>query len=401
MTTTKPIPTLHPTSAEDVQGCVLAAVSNEEPLEVMGAGTKRSYGRPVEARRELSLAQLKGVVDYQPQELIVVVRPGTPLREVEATLAEKGQWLAFEPPHWGEAATIGGAVACNLAGPRRVKAGAARDHLLGFQAVTGRGDIVTGGGRVVKNVTGYDLSKLMCGSFGTLAVMTELILKVLPAAETERTVVVEGLEDAEGLALLNQAARSPHDVSGLAHLCAGTEVPAPVAGLATSGESITFLRVEGPPPSVDHRCEAVTRLTGRQTGYLEQQDSRALWRAIRELEPLPLGEGEQLWRISLPPAAGGSFAPLLQERAGGRLFFDWGGGQVWCALPAGASATAVHALAGEHGGHARLVRATAPVDEKTPVFPPLNAVNHKLHVQLKLAFDPAGVLNPGRMYADV
>ena len=168
-------------------------------------------------------------------------------------MAGSKQALAFEPPHWGPQATIGGTVACNLSGPRRVRAGAARDHLLGFEAVTGRGQVVRGGGRVVKNVTGYDLSKLMCGSFGTLAVLTELVLKVLPAAETERTVVVPGLDDANAIALLILASRSPHNVSGLAHLPRGVRAPQGLSATSEGGDSITLIRVEGPAPSVDHR----------------------------------------------------------------------------------------------------------------------------------------------------
>ena len=178
---------LAPANTEEVQQCVLAAASSGEPLEVLGSGTKRFFGRPVNAPRRLTVARLNKVVDYQPEELILVVQPGAPLEQVQATLAERNQILAFDPPHWGDGATIGGTMAANLSGPARFRMGAARDHLLGFQAVTGRGDIVRGGGRVVKNVTGYDLSKVMCGSFGTLAVMTELVVKVLPKPDMERT----------------------------------------------------------------------------------------------------------------------------------------------------------------------------------------------------------------------
>lgn len=392
---------LRPAGDEDVQACVMAALSNETSLEVLGAGSKRYYGRPVQAARTLSLAGLTGIVDYQPQELIAVVRPGTPLVELEQTLAEGGQMLAFEPPHWGAGATVGGAVACNLSGPRRPRAGAARDHLLGFRAVTGRGEIFNGGGRVVKNVTGYDLSKLMCGSFGTLAVLTELVLKVLPAPETERTLVLAGLSGEEGLSTLGEASRSPYEVSGLAHLPAGLNMPAPVAGLAAEDEALTFLRIEGPEPSVARRCEQVTRLCGRRTGALEPEESRAVWKSIRELEPLPLADGERLWRISLPPAAGGEFFGSLGGLAAPRGFYDWGGGLVFCALPASAAAEEVHRLALEAGGYARLVRGAGPPDAELPVFSPLAPANRKLHVQLKQAFDPNGILNPGRMYAGV
>jgi glycolate oxidase FAD binding subunit len=403
---------LYPDSTQAVQACVQAAASHETPLEVAGNGSKRFYGRPVRASRTLSLVRLSGVVDYQPGELLVVVRPGTPLAELEQTLAGSGQALAFEPPHWGPNATIGGTVACNLSGPRRVRAGAARDHLLGFEAVTGRGQIVRGGGRVMKNVTGYDLSKLMCGSFGTLAVLTELVLKVLPAAETERTVVVTGIDDAEAISLLILASRSPCNVSGLAHLPRGLRVPRALSSLAGAGDSITLIRVEGPAPSVDHRSRQIVGLTTRQTGYLEAEASAAVWAAVREVDPIVMEVGERLWRMSLPPSVSAEFKATLSgtvspSTATPRAFFDWGGGLLWCALPESVAAKDVHRMVQDVGGHARLVRSAAAETtgrtdgrgEEDLVFSPLATASRKLHERLKLAFDPGGVLNPGRMYA--
>ena len=390
-----------PTSAEEVRQCVLAAASNEEPLQVAGAGSKSFYGRPVEAPRTLFLAGLKGIVDYQPQELIVVVLPGTPLEELESTLAEHGQQLAFEPPHWSHKATVGGTVACNLSGPRRVRAGAARDHLLGFKAVSGRGEFVSGGGRVMKNVTGYDLSKLMCGSFGTLAVLTELVLKVLPAPETERTVVVRGLNDADGIALLTKAARSSCPVGGLAHLPADAKAPAPAVHLTGRGEAVTLLRVEGTAPLVEHATQQITAMADHYAGVLDEDESRIVWRAVREIEPLTLRAGDRLWRFSLPPAESAAFPPTLPGARTPRRLYDWGGGLLWCVLPEDTPAEEIHRRAQEAGGHARIVRSSSPPAVETPVFPPLAPANQKLHVQLKDAFDPNRVLNPGRMYAGI
>lgn len=393
--------TLNPTNAEEVRQCVLAAASSEESLEVVGAGSKRYYGRPVDAPRTLSLAAVKGIVDYQPEELIVVVLPGTPLNELEAVLAEKRQRLAFEPPQWGVGATIGGVVACNLSGPRRVQAGAVRDHLLGFTAITGRGELVHGGGRVVKNVTGYDLSKLMCGSFGTLAVLTELVLKALPAPETEQTVVLRGLEDAEGIALLTRAGRAPCGISGLAHLPADLRMPPPLLDSVNKGKSATVMRLEGPGASLSHGTELLTGLAGGPVEILEQEQSRNLWRSIREVEPLILEADQRLWRISLPAAQSAAFPPALGVSSLPRRFYDWGGGQLWCLLPQHMEAGQVHRLAREAGGNARIVRGGAPPAMETPVFPPLEPPNHKLHLQLKEAFDPNRVLNPGRMYSGI
>jgi glycolate oxidase FAD binding subunit len=402
---------LTPDSTDAVQACVQRAVNDKAPLEVVGSGGKRFYGRPVAASRTLSLAGLSGVIDYQPGELLVVVRPGTPLVELERTLAESKQALAFEPPHWGPQATIGGTVACNLSGPRRVRAGAARDHLLGFEAVTGRGQIVRGGGRVVKNVTGYDLSKLMCGSFGTLAVLTELIIKVLPAAETERTVVVNGLDDAEAIALLILASRSPHNVSGLAHLPPGVRVPQGLSAAGAAGDSMTLIRIEGPAPSVAHRAQEIAGLTTRQTVSLEAEASASVWSALREVEPVSIEAGERLWRISVPPTASTTCRTALAKAASSSeqpsAFFDWGGGLLWCALPVSVSASDVHRVAQDAGGHARLVRSArahegADADNAVDqAFSPLDSANRAVHQRLKQAFDPTGVLNPGRMYADL
>jgi len=404
---------LYPDSTAAVQKCVQSAVRDAAPLEVVGGGSKRFYGRPVAASRMLSLAKLSGVIDYQPAELLVVVRPGTRLAALERTLAESKQALAFEPPHWGVAATVGGTVACNLSGPRRVRAGAARDHLLGFEAVTGQGQIVRGGGRVVKNVTGYDLSKLMSGSFGTLGVLTELVLKVLPAAETERTVVVTGLDDADAIALLILASRSPHSVSGLAHLPRGVRAAEALSGVVADGESVTLIRLEGPAPSVEHRAREIVGLTTRQTASLEAEASASVWSALREVEPIAIDAGERLWRVSVPPTASATCSATLSKAATSsatgattpRAYFDWGGGLIWCALPASLAAADVHRMAQEAGGHARLVRSACALRESgrdeavDQAFAPLDAANRTVHQRLKSAFDPGGVLNPGRMYA--
>jgi len=386
---------LQPASLEEVQAHVQAALAGGEALELQGGGSKRGYGRPVQAARVLSLAALRGIVDYQPHELILVARPGTPLSEIEETLADAGQALAFEPPHWGPQATLGGAIACNLSGPRRFKAGAARDHLLGFQAVTGTGEVVRGGGRVVKNVTGYDLPKLMCGSFGTLAVLTELVVKVLPRAETERTVLFSGLRDAEGVERLVAASRSQHEPSGLAHLPAGTAVPRAAAGVA-DGTALTAVRLEGPEPSVLHRSERLAEAGGAT--FLELDASRAFWAALRELEPLVLGEDERLWRFSLAPMAGPRLGRRLAELEGVRLTYDWGGALLWAAVPARHKPAALHKLAREQGGHAQIVRHGARCPREDPAFSELSPAQQRLNANLKRSFDPQRILNPGRMY---
>ena len=390
-----------PLTVEALQQRIAAAAERHTPLEPLGAGTKRGYGRAVAGAQALDVRGLAGVVDYLPQELICVVLPGTPLAELEALLAERRQMLAFEPPHWAAGATIGGVIACNLSGPRRFKAGAARDHLLGFQAVTGRGEAIRGGGRVVKNVTGYDLSKLVCGSFGTLAVLTELCLKVLPRPEAERTVVAAGLAEADALALMGEAARTQQEPTGLAVLPAGATLP---EALAQRPPGIVLLRLEGPQRAVTAQAQALAarvRERGGSPEVLDPEPSRGVWRAVRELDVLPLGPDERLWRLSVPAAAGAALGAALRARLAPlstRLVYDWAGGLLWAALPGAADAW-IHQAARAAGGHARLVRSGSPVPADLDAFTPLDPVQRKLHAQLKEAFDPAGILNPGRMYA--
>ena len=402
-----------PLTLESLQQQIAAAADQRTPLEPMGAGTKRGYGRAVAGAvpgvTALDVRELAGVLVYQPEELICVVRPGTPLAELEAVLAERRQMLAFEPPHWAPGATVGGVVACNLSGPRRFKAGAARDHLLGFQAVTGRGEVIRGGGRVVKNVTGYDLSKLVCGSFGTLMVLTEVCLKVLPRPEAERTVAVTGLVEAAALALLGDAARTQQEPTGLAYLPAGAQLPAELVARSPGGSSagssgVALIRVEGPERAVTAQALALAAAAQERGGaaaVLDPAPSRETWRAVRELEGLPLASGERLWRLSVPAAAGGAVGDALRRRLGPRpvrLVYDWAGGLVWAALPPLADGW-IHDVARAAGGHASLLRSSAPVPLDLDAFTPLDPVQRKLHAQLKNAFDPAGILNPGRMYA--
>ena len=400
-----------PASLEAVQGHILDAGKAGESLEVVGSGSKRNYGRPVEAAHTLSLAGLNGIVDYQPHELILVARPATPLAELEATLSAAGQMLAFEPPHWGEGATLGGAIGCNLSGPRRIKAGAARDHLLGFQAVTGTGDVIRNGGRVVKNVTGYDLSKLMCGSFGTLAVLTEVIVKVLPRPETEQTLLVSGLSEAAGVAQMIAATRTSHEVSGLAHLPAGLETPSSitvagaVAGAGLGTGAVTALRLEGPEPSVRHRLEALKDLFsgpgGGDVAVLEREASRDFWVSVRELAPLARQAETRLWRFSVPPTQGAALGQALRDQGAERLFYDWGGGLLWACLAPHVKAETLLALAAEKGGHGQRVRDAEGERSADPVFGALSPGQYRLNLNLKMAFDPKRVLNPGKMHPEI
>ncbi len=407
------IETLRPETEDQVRDVVAWAAAEESPLEVVGRGTKRRLGRPVEADRLLDLSGLSGIVLYEPAELVMSARPGTPLAEIEAALAENGQMLAFEPADLGpllggekETASIGGAFACNLAGPRRIKAGGARDHLLGVRAVTGRGETIKAGGRVVKNVTGYDLCKLFAGSHGTLAALTELTFKVLPAAEDAATVALREAADADAVRAMTAAMGSPHEVSGAAHLPPPCAAAAGVAALG-DGRAATVVRIEGPGPSVAQRAEALAALLAAfgPVEILNQADTHTLWRAIRDVAVLDAGGGRIVWRLSVPPAAGARVTAAIADRIeNAAWFYDWAGGLIWLALPDGGGeedggAAWVRAAIETEGGHATLVRAEAALRARVPVFQPQPAPLAALTARVKDGFDPRRILNPGRMYA--
>ena len=346
------------------------------PLVLRGGGT-RAYGRPV-AGEVLSLAGLAGITLYEPAALTMVARAGTPLAEVEAVLADQGQRLAFEPLDLrgllgtaGES-TIGGVFATNASGPRRVQAGAARDHLLGVRFVDGRGNAIKNGGRVMKNVTGYDLVKLMAGAHGTLGVLSEVSFKVLPVPQTEATLV---LESATPVAAMAEALGSPFEVSG-----------------AASTGGTVWLRLEGFAASVAYRVEQL-RLRLRRFGAAQVEAdagaSAALWRGIRDVAVFQ-GQAGDVWRLSVRP----SDAPDLVARAGGEALLDWGGGLVWLRVEDG---TDLRARLGGFAGHATLIRAsTATRARITPFAPEAPAVAALTH-PLRAGFDPRGILNPGLM----
>jgi glycolate oxidase FAD binding subunit len=396
--------------AKDVEDAVRWALAESKTLELVGRGSKRAIGRPSQSDLTLDLSGLAGVTLYEPEELVLSAKAGTPLAEIEALVEQKGQQLAFEPMDYGPilggpagASSLGGALATNLSGPRRIKAGAARDHFLGFSAVSGRGETFKSGGRVVKNVTGYDLCKLLAGSFGTLAAMTDVTIKTLPRPETEATVLVLGLDDARANQAMSAAMASSCDVSAAAHLPASVVMH--FDGLHVV-QAATAFRLEGVAPSVNHRKAALAALL-KSYGSVEHVDdshSRALWRNVRDAKPFSAGapSGEwPLWRVSTTPARGGEFAARLAP--GAQWFYDWAGGLIWIAMPPSddAGSASIRRAVAMLGGHATLVRAPAAVRAAVDVFEPQPAALAAVTKRVKESFDPEGVLNAGRMWAGV
>jgi glycolate oxidase FAD binding subunit len=412
--------TVQPRDAKDVEAAVQWALAEGKTVEIVGHGSKRGIGRPAQTDVTLDLSTLTGVTLYEPEELVLSAKAGTPLAEIEALLAANGQQLAFEPMDYagilggvGGRGTIGGALAANVSGPRRIKAGAGRDHFLGFCAVSGRGETFKSGGRVVKNVTGYDLCKLIAGSWGTLAAMTEVTIKVLPRPETEQTLVIRGLEPARAIEAMTGAMGSSCDVSGAAHLPAGVAARIAADEIAGAGGAVTALRLEGFSPSVAERkrtLEALMKPFGK-LATAEAPLSRAFWKAVRDVTPFaadrsnlsPLQDEQPLWRISTAPSRGAELAAMIASAAQAQMFYDWAGGLIWVALGAcdDAGAALVRRAVAATGGHATLIRAPASVRAAIDVFAPQDAAVAALTKRVKESFDPRGVLNPGRMWAGV
>jgi glycolate oxidase FAD binding subunit len=397
-----------PSTLAELRDAVAAALAAEEPLEVVGGGSKRGLGRPLQTAHTLDLSRLSGIRDYAPSELVLTAGAATPMAEIERALDESGQMLAFEPPDWrellggGGQPTLGGALACNLSGPRRIEAGAARDHFLGFRAVSGRGEIFKAGGKVVKNVTGYDLSKLMAGSYGTLAALEEVTVKVLPRPEAVATVLFGGVEPGAAVRLMAAALGSPHEVSGAAYLPPRTAMP--LALPSTSG--VVALRVEGPAPSVAFRRDSLVREHGAAgtAEILGDAESIVLWRGVGGVAPLAGHDGRAVWRISVAPARGAQIADLIARTLDAAWFLDWGGGLVWASVAEKGDAGAAiirQAIKGPDGrgtGHATLVRGSAGLRRAVAPFEPQPAPLAALSRRVKDAFDPHHILNPGRMY---
>ena len=395
--------TMRPADEAGVVEAVRWALEGGSPLVIEGTGSKAGLGRPVQARATLSLARLSGVTLYEPDELVLTARAGTPMAEIEALLAENGQEMAFEPLDYGPlhgrergAGTLGGTIACNLAGPRRLKAGAARDHILGVRVVTGRGEAIKSGGRVVKNVTGYDLSKGMTGAYGTLGVLTEVTIKVLPRAEAETTLALRGLTDETAARAMAAAMGSSAEVSGAAHL--PERVAARVADGALGNAPATLLRVEGFPTSVAYRVAALEALLGGEIERVDAGASRTLWRDVRDAVPFADGSDRPVWRVSVAPSEGWRVVEAMRRGTGVDAFYDWQGGLVWLRMEGEAEDGALRrAVSHFGGGHTTLVRASASVRAAVPVFEPQPGPLAALSRRLKEQFDPSGVLNPGRM----
>lgn len=399
-------PIISVSSLDEVKSAVTDAMADKSRLEIIASGSKRALGRQCAYDVTLDLSAMTGIIDYQPEELVLTVRAGTPMAEVQAALAEARQMLAFEVPDYSHlldtanAGTIGGVVATNLSGPRRLTAGAARDYLLGFEAISGRGEAFKSGGKVMKNVTGYDLSKLMTGSFGTLAVMDEITLKTLPRPETSCSLIVQVDDFAAATNKIASLFATPHEPGSAAILPAEL---ARQAGLHLNKDTVKVrascvivVRLEGIDISIADRLANLQRLTGGDR--LEATDSEALWAKIRDVR-LFSAPVRDVWKISCPPAAAASVIDTIKASHDISYFADWAGGLIWMTGGTDTLGTDLRqALAGFGGGFAMLVRDSGTTRQVIPPFQPLSGPMLALHKRVKAAFDPLAVLNAGRMH---
>lgn len=405
---------MKPADETELARLIADAAENRMPIEIRGLGSKRGIGRPVQAAGAIDMTSLSGITLYEPTELVMSARAGTPLALIEDRLAGHGQMLAFEPLDLGamsglpaQSGTIGGVFMTNLSGSRRISAGAARDHLLGIRAINGRGERFKSGGRVMKNVTGVDLCRGLAGSWGTLAAATEVTFKVLPRPQRTRTLLLLGLLDELAVEVMCAAMRSPYEVTGACHLQAAMARRLRDPRLRAQDQSLTLLRLENFEAFLPARAASLRALFKPygDVHELGHDASLAVWSELREVSFLTSGLAggtAPVWRISTTPTTSARIVRALTAYMPCHAVYDWSGGLIWLEVPAtpDAGATDVRRIMAMHGGHATLVRADPAVRASVDVFQPLAPGLQRLSRGLKAAFDPAGILNSGRMYAD-
>ncbi len=393
---------LTPKSEAEATAMIAAARTKGSRLEIIGNGTKRAVGNAVDAAQTISSSKLSGIVQYNPAELVMVAKAGTPMSEINKALTKNKQMHVFEPADWTAMLgikgkqTIGGIAATNMSGPRRFVAGAARDSLLGVRFVNGKGEIIKNGGQVMKNVTGLDLVRLLSGSWGTLGLLTEVSFKVLPLATAQSTLVFAGLSDADAAALMAKAMATSADVSGAAHL------PKNVAAEQGFNSAITVLRLEGLPETIPVRRDRLLAALDSKASMneVEGKVSGNLWASIRDVMPFADGTQKPVWRISVAPMSGHAVVADILADANGDAFYDWQGGLVWLRLDdvSDVKGSAVRSAIAKHGGgHATLIRASEAVRQTIPVFHPETAPVAAMSSRIKAALDPDGLFNIGRM----
>ena len=407
----------YPQNEKEVSNLIKKFYKSSIPIELIGTGSKRKIGKPLQCAKTLNLSKLNGIVEYFPEELYIKVKACTPINEIEKELKKNKQQLAFEPIDFGyflngenDLGSAGGQVACNISGPRRFKVGSVRDHVLGFRGVNGRGEIIKSGGVVVKNVTGYDLSKLICGSYGTLVVLTEITFKVLPTSEENKTLIIHNQKLETAVDLLNKSISSSNDVSGAVLLPDDPKMPGSRLNIQKTFQlndlkhegSITALRIEGSKNSIDNRIENLIkelRIINSNISILEIHQSEIFWNKIKSLEFFSDPKGS-LMRISIPPSEA---IPLIYQLSGKfKYYLDWGGALIWLEVfeLSEGMFESIRKKVVKLGGYMTMIKNSDYLPYVEDVFT-INRERFNISQNIKKSFDPKRILNPGKMYTGV
>lgn len=379
--------TFAPQTQNEAFDIISVSAAHKRSLKIVGGGTRQALGRDIAADDELNVSGLSGITLYEPAELVMSARVGTPLALIEQELHSRGQFMAFEPPDYRGllgsegVPTIGGVFATNASGPRRVASGAARDHLLGVTLINGRSQLIRAGGRVMKNVTGLDLTKLVCGAYGTLGLMTEVTFKVLPQPRFEQTLILPTESIVHAIALMTRALGSAFEVSGAA-FCSNS----------------VLLRLEGFLESVRYRTGALAGFLKIEGQTIEAQESAQAWQAIKSVGALKAQQDAEIWRLSVAPSKAVGLLGLLPADC--NVLLDWSAGLIWVASEAPIE-HAMRPAVGEVGGHLMLFRARTDRRQAVSPFHPLTNGTRRLTQGLKASMDPFGIFNPGKMYKDI
>lgn len=393
--------TFTPKSEKEAVKVILDAKQSGAAMRILGGGTRSTIGRTINPKVTLSTSALSGITLYEPNEMVMTAKAGTPLSQIQKTLSDNNQMLTFEPMDHqrvmglkGEP-TIGGVVAGNISGPRRIYAGGARDSLIGVRFINGKGDVIKNGGRVMKNVTGLDLVKLQAGAWGTLGLLTEVTFKLLPKPERQATLVFEGLSDEQGVSALCQAAGTPFEATGLAHLPAGIGAKS----------ARTLIRLEGFSKQVEYRLSQLKRELADfgKAKKIEGYDHELLWADIRDVDFLANPKNKAIWKLSMRPTSAPNTVEVIKQAVDCVYYFDWSGGLVWLAVDEedDAGEETIRNAVNAADGYATLVRGSEDLRARIDVFEPQPAPLAELAKGIKKSFDPHGLLNPGLMVEGV
>ena len=407
----------YPRNEKEVSDFIKKFYKSNIPIELIGSGSKKNIGKPLQCEKTLNLSKISGIIEYFPEELYIKVKACTPMNVIEEKLKKYNQQLAFEPIDFGHLfsgksnyGTAAGQVSCNISGPRRFKVGSVRDHVLGFKGVNGKGEIIKSGGVVVKNVTGYDLTKLICGSYGTLVALTEITFKVLPSPQESETLIVHNLKLEKATDLLEKAISSSNDISGASFLPVEPKCSGCVMNIEKTfklndlkhGGSLTAIRMEGSKNSIDERMKSLIKelkITDNAVSYLQTYQSEIFWKKLKNLE-LFASSKNNIIRIVIPPAE--SIQLIYQFSNKFKYYLDWGGALLWMEAYELTEEMfeSIRKKVVKHGGYATMIKNSYFLPFVEEVFT-INRARFNISQNIKKSFDPRRILNPGKMYTGI